>query len=128
MCIRAVSQDDDTAKLMGINIKKVVYMTFGIGSVLAAIAGMATGFYYNEINFNMGLLLGIVGFCSAVVGGLGNIKGALIGGFLFSFLQTIGAIFFLIPAYKDVFAFAVIIIIMTIRPSGILSESETDRA
>ena len=127
LSIQAVAQDSETARLMGINFQKIVLGTFALGSGLAALAGVFNGLYYNEINFSMGLLLGVVGFSSAVVGGLGSILGAIIGGFLFALLQTIGAIWFEVPAYKDVFAFVVIIAVMAWRPTGLLAETESDR-
>ncbi len=127
LAIRAIAQDSETARLMGINFRKIVLGTFALGSGLAALAGVANGLYYNEVNFSMGLFLGVVGFSSAVVGGLGSILGAIIGGFLFALLQTLGAIWFTVPAYKDVFAFIIIIVIMACRPTGLLSESSSDR-
>jgi branched-chain amino acid transport system permease protein len=128
MAIRAVSQDEETAKVMGINFNLVVFITFAIGSALAAFAGLVSGLYYNEITFNMGLLLGAIGFSAAAVGGFGNLYGAIIGGFLFALLQTVGAV--LLPfasAYKDVFAFGIIIVIMALKPTGLLGEKETQR-
>ncbi len=128
LAIRAVAQDGETASMMGINFERTVLMTFGIGSGLAALAGVTNGLYYNEINFGMGLLLGVIGFSAAVVGGLGNIYGAILGGFLFAALQTIGAV--LLPvasAYKDVFAFAVIILIMAWKPTGLIAERSAER-
>lgn len=128
LAIRCVAQDGETAKLMGINFERTVLITFGIGSGLAALAGVANGLYYNEINFGMGLLLGVIGFSAAVVGGLGNVYGAILGGFLFAGLQTVGAV--LLPfasAYKDVFAFAVVILIMAWRPTGLIAERSAER-
>ena len=127
LAIRAVAQDAETAKVMGIDFRWVVLLTFAIGSALAALAGVANGLYYNEINFGMGLLLGVIGFSAAVVGGLGSILGAIIGGFLFAGLQTIGAVWFTVPAYKDVFAFAVVIMIMAWKPTGLLAERSSER-
>jgi branched-chain amino acid transport system permease protein len=127
LAIRAVAQDAETARVMGIDFRWVVLLTFAIGSALAALAGVANGLYYNEINFSMGLLLGVIGFSAAVVGGLGSILGAIIGGFLFAALQTIGAVWFAVPAYKDVFAFAVVIMIMAWRPTGLLAERSAER-
>ncbi|MGI9336588.1 MAG: branched-chain amino acid ABC transporter permease [Gammaproteobacteria bacterium] len=128
LAIRAVAQDEETARTMGINFSLVVLVTFGIGSALAAFAGVMNGLYYNEINFGMGLLLGAIGFSSAIVGGLGNIYGAILGGFLFAFLQTIGAVALpLASAYKDVFAFGVVILVMAWRPTGLLSEKISER-
>jgi len=133
LAIRAVAQDSETARIIGINFHRVVLITFMLGSALAALAGLMNGLYYNEVNFSMGLLLGVIGFSAAVVGGLGNFYGAIVGGFLFAGLQTIGAV--LLPAilpnvpsaYKDVFAFAVIIIIMGLKPTGLISEKSSER-
>lgn len=133
LAIRAVAQDSETARIMGINFHRVVLITFMLGSALAALAGLMNGLYYNEVNFSMGLLLGVIGFSAAVVGGLGNFYGAIVGGFLFAGLQTIGAVLLpaLLPnvpsAYKDVFAFAVIIIIMGLKPTGLISEKSSER-
>jgi branched-chain amino acid transport system permease protein len=128
LAIRAVSQDEETAKTMGINFTFIVLITFAIGSGLAAFAGVMNGLYYNEINFGMGLLLGAIGFSSAIVGGLGNVYGAIIGGFLFATLQTVGAVALpFASAYKDVFAFGVIILIMAWRPTGLISEKISER-
>lgn len=133
LSIRAVAQDSETARIMGINFQLVVLVTFAIGSGMAALAGVMNGLYYNEINFGVGLLLGVIGFSAAVVGGLGNIYGAIIGGFLFAGLQTIGAVALpaLMPgmssAYKDVFAFAVVIMLMAWRPTGLIAEKTSER-
>jgi branched-chain amino acid transport system permease protein len=128
LAIRAVAQDGETARSMGINFTAIVLITFAIGSGVAAFAGIMNGLYYNEINFGMGLLLGVFGFSAAVVGGLGNIYGAILGGFLFAGLQTIGAVALpFASAYKDVFALAVVIVIMTLRPTGLIAEKSSER-
>jgi branched-chain amino acid transport system permease protein len=128
LAIRAVAQDEETAKIMGIDFNLVVYFTFALGSGLAAFAGVMNGLYYNEINFTMGLLLGIIGFSAAIIGGLGNIYGAILGGFAFSFLQTIGAVALpFASAYKDVFAFGVVILFLAWRPSGLISAKISER-
>jgi branched-chain amino acid transport system permease protein len=128
LAIRAVAQDEETAKTMGINFKRIVLITFGLGSALAAFAGIMNGLYYSEINFGMGLLLGVIGFSSAIVGGLGNIYGAILGGFLFAALQTVGAVALpFASAYKDVFAFGVVILIMAWRPTGLIREKISER-
>ena len=133
LAIRAVAQDAETARAMGIDFERIVLVTFALGSGLAAAAGVMNGLYYNEINFSIGLLLGVIGFSAAVVGGLGNIYGAILGGFLFAALQTIGAV--LLPAifpgvpsaYKDVFAFAAVIGFMAWRPTGLIAERSAER-
>lgn len=133
MAIRAVAQDGETARLMGINFEAVVLFTFALGSGLAALAGIMNGLYYNEVNFNVGLLLGVIGFAAAILGGLGNMYGAIIGGFLFATLQVLGSALLpaLIPnvpsAYKDVFAFAAVIIFMAWKPTGLIAEKSSER-
>ncbi|HWA13933.1 MAG TPA: branched-chain amino acid ABC transporter permease [Burkholderiales bacterium] len=127
LAIRAVAQDPETARVMGVNFERVVMLTFALGSALAALAGVTNGLYYNEINFGMGLLLGVIGFSAAVVGGLGNVYGAILGGFLFALLQTAGAVWFSVPAYKDVFAFAAVILIMAWKPTGLIAEKSVER-
>ena len=128
LAIRAVAQDEETARTMGINFERVVLLTFAIGSALAAFAGVMNGLYYNEVNFGSGLLLGVIGFSAAVLGGLGSISGALLGGFLFAGLQTLGAV--LMPfasAYKDVFAFGMVILLLTWKPTGLIGEQVGER-
>lgn len=131
--IRAVAQDSETARLMGINFEAVVLLTFAIGSGLAALAGIMNGLYYNEINFNVGLMLGVIGFACAILGGLGSMYGAIIGGFLFAGLQVVGSVVLpalvpgIVSAYKDVFAFAVVIILMGWKPTGLLAEKSSER-
>ena len=133
LAIRAVAQDAETARIMGIDFERVVLLTFALGSGLAALAGIMNGLYYSEINFSIGLLLGVIGFSAAVVGGLGNIYGAILGGFLFAGLQTVGAVLLpaLLPevpsAYKDVFAFAAVIAFMAWRPTGLIAEKTAER-
>jgi branched-chain amino acid transport system permease protein len=127
LAIRAVAQDAETARTMGINFEFIVLATFAIGSALAALAGVMNGLYYSEITFGIGLLLGVIGFSAAVVGGLGNIYGAILGGFLFAALQTLGAIVLPESAYKDVFAFAAVIVFMAWRPTGLIAEKASER-
>ena len=128
LAIRAVAQDEETARTMGVNFTAVVLITFAIGSALAGYAGVMNGLYYNEINFGMGLYLGIIGFAAAIIGGLGSIYGAILGGFLFAALQTIGTVALpFASAYKDVFAFAVVILFMAWRPTGLIQEKISER-
>lgn len=128
LAIRAVAQDEETARTMGVNFTAVVLITFAIGSALAAYAGVMNGLYYNEINFGMGLYLGIIGFAAAIIGGLGSVYGAILGGFLFAALQTIGTVALpFASAYKDVFAFGVVILFMAWRPTGLIREKISER-
>ncbi len=121
--IRAISQDIEAAMMMGINIDATVAVTFLLGSGFGAIAGILNGAYISIIRFDMGLMGGIKGFSAAVVGGLGNIYGAIFGGLVLGFVETFASAF--IPggtAYKDVFAFLVVIFFLVFKPSGILGE------
>jgi branched-chain amino acid transport system permease protein len=128
LAIRAVAQDEETARTMGIDFRRVVLVTFALGSALAAFAGVMDGLYYNEVFFGMGLLLGVIGFAAAILGGLGNLYGAIVGGFLFAALQTIGAVALpFASAYKDVFAFGVVIVLMALRPTGLIGERTSER-
>jgi branched-chain amino acid transport system permease protein len=128
LAIRAVAQDEETARAMGVNFTQVVLITFAIGSALAAYAGVMNGLYYNEVNFGIGLYLGVIGFAAAIIGGLGSVYGAILGGFLFAALQTIGAVALpFASAYKDVFAFGVVIALMAWRPTGLIQEKISER-
>jgi branched-chain amino acid transport system permease protein len=128
LAIRAVAEDAEIAQTMGINFAKVIPVTFALGSLTAGFAGVLFGLYYSEINYGMGLLLAIIGFSAAILGGLGNIWGAILGGYLFAGLQTL--VVAAIPPlsdYKNVVAFVVVIMIMTWRPTGLLAEKGSER-
>lgn len=128
LAMRAVAQDEETAKTMGINYMAIVIATFALGSSLAAVAGTISGLYYHEVSFSMGLMTGAIGFSAAIIGGLGNFYGAILGGIVIAFLQTIGAVAMpFASAYKDVFMFAVVIILITWRPTGLISERMSER-
>ena len=128
LAIRAVAQDEETARTMGINYTLIVLVTFALGSGIAAVAGVMNGLYYDEVNFGMGLLLGLIGFSAAIIGGLGNLYGAILVGFLFAGLQMVGAVALLFTsAYKDVFAFAVVFALMAWKPTGLIPERASER-
>ncbi|CAN5331487.1 branched-chain amino acid ABC transporter permease [soil metagenome] len=128
LAMRAVAEDVETARTMGINFARIIPLTFALGSLTAGFAGTIYGLYYSEINYGMGLLLAVIGFTAAIVGGLGNIWGAIIGGYLFAGLQTL--VVAAIPSmsdYKNVFAFVLIIMLITWRPTGLLAERGSER-
>jgi branched-chain amino acid transport system permease protein len=126
--IRAVAQDAEAAQMMGVDLDRTVDFTFFLGSALAAVAGILNGLYYSEIMFTMGIMGGIIGFSAAAIGGFGNIYGAIVGGLLFGILQTQAAAF--IPRgseFRDVVAFAVVMLFLVFKPTGILGEKVTER-
>lgn len=128
LAIRAVAEDGETARTMGINFTLTVAVAFAIGSMTAGFAGALLGLYYSEVNYGMGVLLAVIGFSAAIVGGLGNIWGAVIGGYLFAGLQTV--VVAAAPSmsdYKNVIAFIVIVALITWRPTGLLAERGSER-
>lgn len=128
LAIRAVAQDGETARVMGINFRWVVLATFGLGSGLAAIAGLMNGLYYSEVHFGNGTMLAVIGFSAAVIGGLGNIYGAILGGFLFAAIQIATVVVLPLPsAYKDVVAFCVVIVLLAFKPTGLIGEKSSER-
>lgn len=120
--MRAVSVDADAAQLMGINVNRTISFTFALGSALAAAGGMLIGLYYNSINPMMGVAPGLKSFVAAVLGGIGIIPGAALGGFVIGLIETM-SIAFGFSDYKDALVYAVLIIILLIRPAGILGKN-----
>ncbi len=124
--MRATSQDRIMAGLVGININRVISVTFMIGSALAAVAGVMVTLYYGVVHFFMGYLAGIKAFTAAVLGGIGSIPGAMLGGFMLGLIENFGASY-ISSVYKDAFAFLVLIITLIIRPSGLLGQKSVDK-
>lgn len=124
--IRACSQDLEAASLCGININRIIAMTFFLGAALGGVAGLLVGMYYQSIKYNMGFLYGIKAFTAAVLGGIGNVPGAMLGGFVLGILESLGAAY-VSSTYKDVFAFIILIGILLIRPTGILGERVAEK-
>jgi branched-chain amino acid transport system permease protein len=124
--IRAVSEDREMASVMGVNVGQVIGLTFFLGSALGGAAGVLVGLYYTQIDFVMGYSAGLKAFTAAVLGGIGNIKGAMVGGLLLGLIESI-AVTFINPAFKDVVAFAVLILVLMFRPEGIFGEALSDR-
>lgn len=119
--MRATAQDKRMASLVGIDIDRVIMITFIIGSALAAVAGFMVVMYYGLVNFYMGYVAGIKAFTAAVLGGIGNIRGAVLGGFLLGILESLGAAY-ISSEYKDAFAFIILILILIFKPAGLLGE------
>lgn len=124
--MRAVSMDPDAAALMGIPVGSTVACTFFLGSALAAAAGSMACVYYGSLHYSMGYLMGIKAFSAAVIGGIGSLPGALLGGILLGLLESLGTQL-LGSAWKDVFAFLLLILVLLIRPSGLLGREERMR-
>jgi branched-chain amino acid transport system permease protein len=130
--MQAVSQDPDTARLMGINVDRIIVVAFVMGAILAAVAGVAQGLQNQNIDFRIGFLAGLKAFTAAVLGGIGNIQGAVLGGLVLGVVESLATQF--IPgqfggsAWKDVWAFVLLIIVLVFRPQGLLGARVVDRA
>jgi len=133
--MRAVAENPRVAGLMGVDSNKIIVATFAIGAALAGVAGVMWGANYASIQFAMGFVPGLKAFSAAVLGGIGNIYGAMIGGIVLGIIESLGAGYigdltggFLGSHYQDIFAFIVLILVLTVRPSGIMGERVADRA
>ncbi|MEK8142630.1 branched-chain amino acid ABC transporter permease [Streptomyces sp. M10(2022)] len=135
--MQATSQDPDTAKLMGINTDRIIVMAFAIGAAFAAVAAVAYGLKSGQIGFRMGFIMGLKAFTAAVLGGIGNIYGAMLGGVVLGIAESLatgymsevpGMELFGGGAWKDVWAFVLLILVLLIRPQGLLGERVADRA
>ena len=135
MAMRATAQNPAVAGLMGVNANRVISSAFVIGSALGAIAGVMVGTYYEIAHYQMGFMLGLKAFTAAVLGGIGNLAGAMAGGVLLGLIEALGAGYigdltggFLGSHYQDIFAFVVLILVLMFRPSGLFGEKTGDRA
>lgn len=133
--MRAVAENPSAAILMGVNINGVIAITFMLGSALAAMAGIMVSANYGIVHYYMGSILGLKAFTAAVLGGIGNMRGAMVGGLLLGLIESLGAGYigdlsggFLGSHYQDVFAFFVLISVLIFRPSGLLGERVAERA
>lgn len=126
IAMRACSVSIDNAKLMGINTNMIISGTFGVGAFMAGVAGILIGTYYNAVYPTMGYLLGMKAFAAAILGGIGSIPGAVFGGFIIGIIESLGA-GYISSAYRDAFAFLVMILILIIRPSGLLGAKHIDK-
>ena len=133
--MRATAQNPQVAALMGIDANRIVSLTFVVGAALAAVAGVMVASYYGIAHYTMGSQLGLKAFCAAVLGGIGNVPGAMLGGVLLGLVEALGAGYIgdltgnvFGSNYQDVFAFIVLIAVLVLRPSGLLGERVGDRA
>ncbi len=125
--MRAVAQDRTMALLCGVDVDRVVAATFAVGSALAALGGVLIGSHIGQINFSIGFLAGLKAFTAAVLGGIGSVPGAVLGGFVLGWTESFAA-GYISSAYEDAFAFCLLVLILIVRPSGLLGRSSAGRA
>ncbi len=126
--MRAIAIDQDACRLMGINVNRIIALTFFIGSSLAAAAGVMAGVYYGSLHFFMGFVIGLKAFTAAVIGGIGSIPGAMLGGLVLGLLEAFGTqIPFVGSEWKDVFSFGLLILLLIFKPTGLLGKTEIER-
>ncbi len=133
--MRATAENPGVARLMGVNVDRVISMTFVIGSALAAIAGILVSVNYSVAHYQMGFILGLKAFTAAVLGGIGNLAGAMVGGLLLGLIEALGSGYIgdltgglFGSNYRDVFAFIVLVLVLIFRPAGLLGERVAERA
>jgi len=124
--MRAVAQDRETAALMGINVNRTIAFTFAIGSSLAAAAGVMVGMLFNAVTPSMGVMPGLKGFVAAVLGGIGHIPGAMVGGLVLGMAEVLG-VALLSSQWRDAVAFAILILVLLYRPSGLLGRRTQEK-
>ncbi|WP_298862627.1 branched-chain amino acid ABC transporter permease [Microbacterium sp.] len=124
--MRAIALDPQGAQLMGVNVNRVIATVFFIGSALAGAAGVMAGAYYGSIDFLMGFIIGLKAFTAAVIGGIGNLYGAMLGGLLLGLLESFGSAWFG-GEWRDVFSFAFLILFLTFKPTGLLGARVVER-
>ena len=124
--MRATAQDSTMTSLMGINVNKVISWTFSIGAVLGAVAGILVGIYYNSVVFNMGSSMGLKAFVAAVLGGIGNIPGTMLGGIVLGLAESLGAVM-ISAKYKDAFSFIILILVLLLKPTGLFGKKEIEK-
>ncbi|TAG06085.1 MAG: branched-chain amino acid ABC transporter permease [Betaproteobacteria bacterium] len=125
--MRATAENQKVAGLMGIDINKIIGITFAIGSALGAVAGVMVASNYGQAHYYMGFMLGLKAFTAAVMGGIGNLWGAMIGGLILGLVENVGLIF-VRGDYKDIFAFIVLVAVLIFRPQGLVGEKVAERA
>jgi len=123
---RACEQDKTMAALLGVDVNRTVAITFILGAVLAAVAGLIFTMYYGVIHFHIGFLIGIKAFTAAVLGGIGSIPGAMLGGVLIGLIEALWSGYFTVE-YKDVAVFGILILVLIFRPSGLLGRPEIEK-
>ncbi len=124
--MRATAQDSEMASILGVSVNATISLTFLVGGALAGAGGVLVGLYYTQIDLYMGFYAGLKAFAAAVLGGIGNIRGAMLGGYFLGVAEAL-SITFLNPAYKDLVAFVILILVLLFRPGGLLGESVPEK-
>src|SRR5260370_29420140 len=125
--MRATAQDREAATFMGIDVDRIIAVTFLVGPALAGMGGLLFGLTFATVNFFMGFLIGIKAFAAAVIGGIGNVRGALVGGLFLGVLESmVGG--FISTSFQDTFAFLALIVVLLVRPQGLFGQPLPDRA
>jgi branched-chain amino acid transport system permease protein len=124
--MRAVSLDHDTSRLMGIDVNRIIVIVFLIGPALGAAAGIMVALRYGSFDFTLGWVFGLKAFIAAILGGIGNIPGAMLGGMILGIVESLGA-GYLSPQWKDVIAYALLALILIVRPTGLLGERVAEK-
>jgi branched-chain amino acid transport system permease protein len=124
--MRATAQDSEMASILGVSVNATISLTFLVGGALAGAGGVLVGLYYTQIDLYMGFYAGLKAFAAAVLGGIGNIRGAMLGGYFLGIAEAL-SITFLNPAYKDLVAFVILILVLLFRPGGLLGESVPEK-
>jgi len=124
--MRAISQNSDAAKLMGINVNWIITFTFFISTVASSLAGTMVGVYYQTVDIMMAASVGSKAFAAAILGGMGSLPGAVLGGFLIGVVETLVA-GYISSGYRDAIAFAILIIVLTVKPTGLFGLKHTNK-
>jgi branched-chain amino acid transport system permease protein len=124
--MRATSQDVEAASFMGIDTNKTIRMTFMIGSSIGGCAGVLVGLLFNQVDYYVGAVAGLKGFCAAVLGGIGSIPGAMLGGYLIGMVENLG-VTLISSTYKDVIAFTILICVLIFKPQGLLGKKTPEK-
>lgn len=119
--MRACAQDREALSFMGASVNGIISLTFLVGGMLAGVGGVLTGIYFTQIDFAMGFSLGMKAFTAAVLGGIGNLRGAVLGALILAAAETLGS-YYISFTYRDVISFAILILILLVKPAGLLGK------
>ena len=124
--MRSTAENVDAARLMGVDVKRVISVTFVVSAVMATVAGTLVSMYYRTVDLNMSAQVGMKTFAAAVLGGVGVLPGAMVGGLLIGILETLGASY-ISSGYRDAYAFMIMVLVLLIKPSGLLGRAASSK-